>query len=246
MRKIFLLVAFVVFGLYNNDGFAQQKNVVHQDLFWTGYSLSKKVNDAWSVNMKVEDRRFFKNLRPHQQYIALEGARKVNDKFALTSGLLYFETIFPGNPSSDFKERQPEFRPYQKVAFKTAIAPQMNFQYTFTAEERIRKSVNGTELGDHYNAYTRLRNKFVIKRKLTHEGASIPVSAFVFDDYLIHFGKTVKGSWFDQNRIGLGLDYDVLSNLTISNSYFIWYQKIPGAETYIQRNIFTIALAQRL
>lgn len=246
MRKLLFLAGFLIFSFCNNDGFSQQKNIVHQDLFWTGYSLSKKVNDDWSVNMKVEDRRFFKNLRPHQQFIAVEGTGKLNDKFALTSGLLYFETIFPGNPKADFKERQPEFRPYQKIAFKTAITPLTSFQYAFTVEERIRKSVNGGELGDHYNAYTRLRNKFVVKRQLTGEGAGIPVSAFVFDDYLIHFGKTVKGSWFDQNRVGFGLDYEVLSNLTISNSYFIWYQKIPEAETYVQRNIFTIALAQRL
>ncbi|MEP1892434.1 MAG: DUF2490 domain-containing protein, partial [Cyclobacteriaceae bacterium] len=198
MRKILFSAALVAFSLYHNVGFSQQKNVVHQDLFWTGYSLSKKVNDDWSVNMKVEDRRYFKNLRPHQQYIALEGAYRFNEKLTLTSGVLYFETIFPGNPKADIKERQPEFRPYQKFAFNTSVAPRTSFQYAFTAEERIRKSVNGSEFGDHYNAYTRLRNKFVIKRKLTREEANIPVSAFLFDDFLIHFGKTVKGSWFDQ------------------------------------------------
>ncbi len=240
--RILMTVPFLLFIL--KPTFSQEKNLVNQGQYWFGYSLSKKINEDWSVKVSTEDRRYFINNRNHMFYVQGDVSYKVNDKLSFTTGLMFFQLNRPSDPHIETIVNQPEFRPFQKISLKLASNPKQSVIYSLSLEERFRMHIANNEQQDYYNMYFRFRNKLQYKRRLSAPSASHPISAFVYDDFMIHLGSTVKGSPFDQNRFAFGLEWKASSHTTLRTGYLNWYQEIAGSTTVFERNIVTFSMAQ--
>jgi hypothetical protein len=168
----------------------------------------------------------------------------VNKRLSLTGGLMYFELNLPSDPHQKIVVKQPEYRPFQKISFNVYSGAIGSVLFSISMEERIRKKIENNEQQDFYNAYVRFRNKLQYKRQLSSPSATHPLSAYIYDEFMIHFGSTVKGSPFDQNRFSVGLEWKASPHTTLRSGYLNWYQEIAGSTTVFERNIITLSVAQ--
>jgi hypothetical protein len=240
-KAFFIIFTFVVLSPLA----AQERNLVNQGQYWLSYTLTKKIDDNWSAKINTEDRRYIINNRDHMFYILGDVNYKLNKNWSLGGGFMYFNLNLPSNPHVDIKVKQPEYRPYQRVAYGFNVN-KTNVSLSLTVEERIRMRIVASQQMDDYITQVRFRNKVLVKRKLSNEEAQHPISLFVSDDYMLQAGKTVKGQPFDQNRFSVGLEYKAMPKLTLRGGYMNWYQEIANSTTVFDRNIMMFGIVQSL
>lgn len=242
-RQIFALTV-LVFLLLPAHG--QEKNTVSQGQYWLNYSLNKKISSKISLRVSAEDRRYFVNNRNHMFYVLGDATYKLKNNLSIAAGFMYFNLHRPSDPHSDIAVTQPEFRPYQRLAYSVKMGNRSSLSYGLTVEERIRMKIVNNERQDYYYTYFRFRNKVTFKYRLNSIESNHPLSAYIYDDFMVHMGNGVKGDPFDQNRLGAGLEWGASKNISLKAGYLNWYQQIAGSNTDYKRNIITFAVAQQL
>lgn len=225
---------------------AQEKQISHQSQYWLSYTLGTKINDHWSARISTEDRRFFINNRNHMFYVLTDATYKVNKKWSLTAGMMYFSLDLPSNPHVEMKVRSLEFRPYQRVAYGWKLFPKTNMTASVTLEERFRMTIVAGEQTNDYKLTPRFRNKIAVKHQLSNAEATKPVSLYAYNDFMFQVGSVVGADIFDQNRFSVGLEYKILPHITIKGGYLHWYQEIAQSSTVFERHIVTFGISQIL
>lgn len=242
--KYLLTLPIIIFLAFPTH--SQEQNVVDQGLYWLNYSIGTKINNKWDAKVTIADRRYFVNNRNHMFLIFGDATYKLNKNWSVAGGFMYFNLYRPSDPHSEVSVTQPEFRPYQRLTYKLKTGKKTTFTNRFTLEERIRMDIVDDKQTNDYRAYLRFRNRVGFSYQISGIESQHPLSIYVDDEYMIHVGNTVRGSLFDQNRLGAGLSWKAAKNLTLSSGYIYWYQRIPNSTTEFRRNIINFAVSQRI
>ncbi|MEQ8240025.1 MAG: DUF2490 domain-containing protein [Cyclobacteriaceae bacterium] len=233
MKRLFFSASFFFISL---SGFSQ-KTVEHQDLLWLKYSANYKFSDQWSLNYFIEDRNYTKDFRSNHFINSITAKRKLKNDWSLGLGYLYFILTLPQDPDVENTFTRPEHRPFQYLSYKQSLSQKWSFGLRYQLEQRFRQNSDAVGRLPGYNTEIRIRQKASLIYEISDK-----LDAALYDEIMIHFGENVSTNTFDQNRLSLGLNWQVMEKINLGMSYIHWYQQRGNGESYYQRDIISLAV----
>ncbi len=235
----------VVVGLFfaqNVDVFAQ-KTVTTQYQNWTQYFLSVRLKEHWSINTDVLYR--WKDLDGQKLQTGIRGSLTYHFKQPITvaCGYVYF-VHFPLDKDVTVTKR--EHRPWQQLIITNKMG-RTQVQHRYRLEQRFIEKATSTALTGGYSFNFRMRYQLnlqcPINKKEITKGT---LYAIAYNELFINFGKEIVYNYFDQNRIGLGLGYQLTKSFAATVSYqYIWQQTSKG-NAYREANCLRLSFVHTL
>lgn len=210
--SFFLALFFVCINLK-----AQEKKTIENKRNWFQYyfqlKLSKKINLTGDCGL-----RYAEKYKEKINTLGRLGFQyEINNKLSFSLGGAYFSQF---NYDKIFRE---EWRAYQEVLYKSAYQI-LNYSHRFRVEERYFENIQ-TKKSDFT---VRFRYRIYFNLPLNHSGMNEDYTLFLHggDEIFLHSGKLTE-SYFDQNRLLIGLGFKWNANTTLQ---LTWNQQ------YAQRN----------
>ena len=168
----------------------------------------------------------------------------ITDNTRATAGYAYmnhFQADNAGNIS------QPEHRFWQQLQWSD-LHSTFRLTQRIRLEERFRrKFITPEKLADDYFFNYRIRYSLGLQIPLTGTAyKKKSLSAFISDEVMINFGKSVVYNYFDQNRFLAGLNYYIDDNNTIFLGYMNQFQQQATGSDYLSMNVLRIVYTQNL
>ncbi len=187
---------------------------------WYAYTGNFKISDRFSINTEYQWRRtdFIKNWQQGLFRTGLNYA--LNKNVNIIAGYAHAYTYTYGDFPAAYNF--PEHRLYEQLFIKNPIGPVL-LTHRFMLEQRFvgRVTMPAGEKETDYNYVNRMRYRIRTQIPLHKSSAAKkPWSFIVQDEIFIGFGKNVGANIFDQNRIGLLLNYR-FSNLVQMEAGYI-------------------------
>jgi len=205
MKKLALLITLTLITML---GFSQKQTDNQFNSWWT-YSGNHTLSEKFSVHTLYSWRRnnFVKDWQQSLLRIGLN--YKVKDNFITTIGYDWVETFPYGK--QPIAKQTTEQRIFEQVILKNKVGI-VKFKHRYKLEQRFS-------------------NKAPVKNRFRYRlGFSIPLgkkesklSFNVFDEIFINLGTNIKGYYFNQNWIYLGLGYKLNKKSTIKLGYMNQY-----------------------
>jgi len=63
---------------------------------------------------------------------------------------------------------------------------------------------------------------------------------------MLNFGKKVTYNIFDQNRVGVALQYAPIKQIGIEVGYINWFQQRASGDKFFDRNIFRLGIVHHI
>jgi long-subunit fatty acid transport protein len=232
---------FIAILIFTSISAFSQKTVERQELLWLKYSVDYQVNEKWSLNYYIEDRNFIKDFRSNHFLNAISAKRKLKNNWTFGAGYLYFILTLPQDPEEEVWFTRQEHRPFQSISLTQKLGEKLTFGLRYQVEQRFRRNSNADGRLAGHNMELMFRQKASLKYAITDK-----LDAILYDEVMIHFGENVTTNTFDQNRLSLGLDWQMMEKFKRGLSYVHWYQQRGASESYYQRNITSLVLSHLL
>ena len=206
------------------------KEVKHLTQFWTSINTSARISDKWYVLADFHIRR--NNFLKDPGFYLLRGALnyKVSPNFAVAAGYAHLWS------ASTFKDKGyylDENRIYEQAIF-THPAGIVKFTHRFRNEQRwIEYSVKDSATGN-YRFTNRIRYLLSMRFPI-FKNPKYP-QIILADEIMVHFGKAVKHSNFEENRIFAGIYQPISKNVSFDLGYMYTYQLRASGYQYIINN----------
>jgi len=115
----------------------------------------------------------------------------------------------------------------------------VNYSNRYNVEYRWRDLLNN----NNYQPNFRVRYMARLEKSVTGI-FSKPVSFVLYDEIFLQFGKAVKDNpnVFDQNRLYLGFNYEILKNVKTSVGYIYGFQERNSGKDFDNINTFWVVL----
>ncbi len=225
MRGKALLKYFILVGLFCIIQHAfSQVSVTKQYQNWTQYFLNIRLTDRWSVNGDALFR--WKDLNGRKFQTGVRGSISYHFKqpVMFSAGYVYF-IHFPIEKTSITVNRR-EQRPWQQLMITNKFG-RVQFLHRYRFEQRFIEKASGNVLtggyGFHFRARYQLNVQYPINKKEITGGT---LFAFGFNEIFVNFGKEIVYNYFDQNRVALGLGYQITKSFAGTLAYqYIWQQQ---------------------
>lgn len=222
VAKIFIVIVFV-----NTSNIYAQKQVTHKNENWTQVYVNIKLSSKWGIATDAGYR--FKDLfeSTTQTLVRIGMNYNFNKSVFLQTGVAYFSSYPAQNGTHHL--RIPEIRPYQRL-FINSQSGKFSISQRIRLEERfVRKNKVDTLLDSYRFNY---RFGYQINIQFPFVGSKIePKKLFgiLYDELFINFGKQIVYNQFDQNRIYLGMGYQINKASFVTAGYqYIWQQQSSG------------------
>lgn len=228
---LFLLILFFSHSL------AAQKTVTDDQQAWLGVFNQTRFSSKWGLwfdaHLRLKDD-FVGDLS--QSIVRAGPIYYLSDDVRLTAAYAYVHT-FPGLGHANIG--LPEHRPWQQVQWFVR-GPKARLMQWVRLEERFRrKMLNDNELGDGYNFNWRIRYNFALFIPITQKRFEPGGLQFlVNDELMINFGKNIVFNHFDQNRLFIGVVYQINPHAQLHGGYMNLYQQQAAGNTF--RNQHTV------
>lgn len=210
-----------------------QKKVTHQSQYWIRYYGKYNLTDKWTLNLEVEDRRFFKENRQavwFQPRLSVE--RKLGAGWTVGAGFTYYTATSPADPTAPEVLTVPELRPHQYLNSGQKVG-YLVISHRFQVEERWTRKSAGDHLEKGYHFKGRVRYRFQLQYPLLKRKAGIGLLALkLSDEVLLNVGHDVVVNSFDQNRVYLALYYGLSKNFQVELGYMSWFQERSSGQYY--------------
>jgi Protein of unknown function (DUF2490) len=240
--RVFLFVVFC-FTLFESQG--QSLNRYHHNSFWGRLTFSDRISEKlrWEVFLQhrtqndPDDRNdIFKHYQLSSYWLWLHYQATPNLRLSVTP-FCYFNTIslYP-QPASLGNRGIKEFR-WAAQLEQTQQFRHFSFANRYSIEYRYRDLDQLDEFAPSY----RIRYRARLDKPLI--GGSHPLSATIFDEVMLEFGRGVQGSAaiFNQNRLFGGFTYDVLKNVRLNLGYiYIIQQRRSGDAVDISNVLWAV------
>ncbi len=216
-------------ALLTLNGFAQSGSpiIVKDNQLWLGYYNSIILNSKWSVNSDLQFRT--KNEIKHysQALIRSDISYKPKDRITIAVGLAHFRFFI-----TDEKTRK-EWRPWQELKL-TDKFNMLKLTHRFRIEQRLNEIVKNDELTNDYQFNFRFRYRLDVRYPiLIEKEAGNNMYALIGNEIMINAGKNITYNYFDQNRLYIGLNYELNKKLSLQLQYMhIWQQGTNGITLY--------------
>lgn len=217
MKKILLCIVLLINAL------SLRSQVTHQQTYWTRLGVRVKLDDKWTIQIQADNRRFFGENQQLQFITHLDFRRKFRKN---TEGVLgsSFSEVWQGDLPV------PELRFFQECNTFQKITEKLRLFHRFRIEQRwfhnYAKNVFGSEtLTSGYNFKFRFRYMPRLEYKW-NEKWTLRANA----ELMYHHDD------FDQYRYYGGVDYKILTDLSIEMGYLKVYQKRANNKGYFDRD----------
>ena len=235
MKKKYLFLVFLLITTQLLK--AQPVRQVNEDTqLWTAYFAQSRLSDHWGVWTDFHLRTKENLLNDLSQGIARVGLMYyLTDQTKLTAGYAYVNH-FPAEGHASVS--QPEHRPWQHIQWQTS-GPKTRLTQWIRLEERFRRRIlSDSELADGYLYSTRIRANLLAAFPLTKKGFSPGgVSLLLNDEVHLNLGRKVVYNYFDQNRLFVGLGFQLGQHTTLQTGYMNVFQQLAAGNRY--RNLHT-------
>lgn len=230
MKNLLLVIVniFMVFSLS-----IAQKTISKQHLIWTRYDVQLKLGDQWTIQEEIEDRAYYIPWKQHQFIARTQILYKFHQNWTTGLGFSYFLQSLPQDPYIKEIEHKTELRPHLALSNKFKINEKFSIDNRYWSEFRIFEESKGKF------TYGNVRLRYHVK--LNYQALK-KLQVSIFNEVHINIGKKINYNIFDQNRIGLSVNYYPIKNLGLELSYFHWYQQRASGVDFYSRHIlrFTV------
>jgi hypothetical protein len=215
---------------------AQSLPRYHHNTFWGRVVLSDKIGEKIKWDLYLQDRtqndaedklNIFKHHQLTSYWLWLH--YQVNKELRVSvTPFCYFNTIalFP-QPLELGNRGIKEFR-WAAQLEHTQKLKYFSFANRYSLEYRYRDLHEANVFVTNY----RMRYRAKLERPLNKKGK--PLTAIVYDEVFLEFGKAVRDSpaTFNQNRLYAGLSYEVIKNIKLNLGYMYLIQERPTGKAY--------------
>lgn len=208
-----------------------QKTVNTEEQAWFGVLNQTRFSKKWGVwvdaHLRLKDE-FVGDLS--QAILRVGPMYYVNDEVRLTAAYAYVHN-FPAAGHANIG--LPEHRPWQQVQWFSKGKKARLMQWIRLEERFRRKTLNDNALGNGYTFNWRIRYNFAFFVPLTKKQFEPRGLQFlVNDEMFVNFGKNIVYNHFDQNRLFLGLVYQVNKHAQLHGGYMNLYQQLPAGNQF--------------
>jgi Protein of unknown function (DUF2490) len=233
--KIWLIVAITLMSV---KAYVQQlppKEVTHFTQFWTSINANARISDKWSIIGDFHMRRNSFLKEPGFYLIRTGAAFRLRSNMAVAAG--YAHLWSAGEKINGKYFFLNENRVYEQ-AILTHPAGKINILHRIRNEQRwIEYTVNNTPSGN-FRFTNRVRYLLSLKIPLS-DNPKYP-QLVLADEIMLHFGKAVTHSNFEQNRIFVGLNQPISKTLSFDIGYMYIYQLRINGYQYNASNVFRL------
>ncbi len=214
-----------------------EKNVTTQRLIWLGYNNKFRITNKWTLVTEIEDRRYAFPDRQNEWILPrVTILHDLGSGWNAGIGFAHFRQSSPDNPESDISFARPELRPHLEANYSQKLAGgKLSLDHRYKIEERFihRTSSAGLEPGYTFNA--RLRYKIQLSWPLIKkESGSGTLLAKAYDEFMVNFGKHILYNSFDQNRLGVALNYGLRKDLQFQVDFVNIFKERTAGEYFNQ------------
>jgi len=220
--------------------FAQPKNraIVDQPIQW--FALASNIKLSNSLTWMLEGQfRYASDFDPQQYQARTALDIHLSDHFSVVPiGYVYTWNYLYGKQPASFANN--EHRIWQQVSYKHSLS-KLKVDHRLRLEQRFIEShsvVNNEIIPQGYtNRQHRLRYRLMIRMPLNRQAIQAKtIYLSVYDEAFLSWGKSVTFHEPDQNRIFVGLGYQVDKALTLQGG-FLYQSLIKSNGTKQENNV---------
>lgn len=224
-------VAFIFFVLVLSPSlnFAQEKTVVDAEQTWLAYFNQTRLTDKSGIWVDLHLRLTENFGEKASLSIARIGYTYfLTDQARLTAGYGYVTQYAP----TEDLPNVPEHRPWQQLQWFEKKKWFSVMQY-LRLEERFRRKVEAGALTSDYSFNYRIRYNMALTIPLKgREVVKGTPFLFLNDELHINLGKEITNNYFDQNRLFVGVGYQLTPTLNAQLGYLKVFQRLPAGSTF--------------
>ncbi|CAM3970316.1 DUF2490 domain-containing protein [Flavobacterium branchiophilum] len=236
--------AFLFFILARTVITAQtQKNIDHQNLLWTRYYNQVEINPKWSIHSEFDNRVFLDSIVQNLFVIRVQGRHKISEQVELGAGIVYF-SVATQVPEVNLGFNIPEYRLQQDLTWKKNWS-KIVLNQRFQIEERFFQNADGQGLTTGTTFFWRFRYRLQGEYTFWRKEKRY-LKAIVYDEIMINAGKNAVYNSFDQNRVYVGLQYGISSDVAVELGYMNSFQQRTTGIDYFDRNIIRLSIYHQL
>jgi hypothetical protein len=236
--------AFLFFILARTGITAQtQKNIDHQNLLWTRYYNQVEINPKWSIHSEFDNRVFLDSIVQNLFVIRVQGRHKISEQVELGAGIVYF-SVATQVPEVNLGFNIPEYRLQQDLTWKKNWS-KIVLNQRFQIEERFFQNADGQGLTTGTTFFWRFRYRLQGEYTFWRKEKRY-LKAIVYDEIMINAGKNAVYNSFDQNRVYVGLQYGISSDIAVELGYMNSFQQRATGIDYFDRNIIRLSIYHQL
>jgi Protein of unknown function (DUF2490) len=211
------------------------KEVTHFTQFWTSINANVRMSDKWSILADFHMRRNSFLKEPGFYLIRTGAAYRLRPNVALAAG--YAHLWSAGAKIGRNYYFLNENRVYEQ-AILTHPVGKFNMLHRFRNEQRwIEYTVNNAPSGQ-FRFTNRVRYLLSLRIPLS-DNPKYP-QLLIADEIMLHFGKAVTHSQFEQNRIFAGFNQPISKSLSFDIGYMYIYQLRINGYQYNASNVLRL------
>lgn len=201
-----------------------KSQTIHQQTYWTRFYTRVKLNDKWSWQTEVDNRRFFGENQQLQFIAHTHVHRKFSKNTEGSVGFTY-SAVWQGNLPV------PELRPFQEFYIFQPLTHRLRLSHRIRTEQRWFHNYSVENLTSGYNFKFRFRYMPRLEYKLGEKW-----NLKLNDEIMFHHDD------FDQNRIYGSVEYKFKKDLSLEIGYLKIYQKRANNKGYFDRDNLRLTL----
>ncbi len=240
----FLLVLLTVICCLKTQAQPAVKQTSHQNLIWFAYFSQIDLSSKWFIASEIHERRFVFPDRQHQFVIRGHLHYRFDPDWNVSGGFTYFLQS-PQDPFSKSTLVVPELRPHIELAGARKFNSRWRFDHRYRLEKRFFRNFEGEELLSGYNSNFRFRYRLTLSWLISKEDQPA-LTLKLSDEIHFNFGNEILYNHFDQNRIYVGINYNLSPQINIEAGYMNWYQQRRTGNQFYDRDILRINLIHRM
>ncbi|HEX8041930.1 MAG TPA: DUF2490 domain-containing protein [Chryseosolibacter sp.] len=241
-----VLAAILIAVVFVDTGVSAQseKNVTTQRLIWLGYNNKFRITNRWMLVTEIEDRRYAFPDRQNEWILPrVTVLRDVGSGWNAGIGFAHFRQSSPDNQEVDIAYVRPELRPHVEANYaQKPGAGKLSMDHRYKLEGRFIHRTSSAGLEDGYTFNIRLRYRIQLSYPLIKkESAPGTLLAKAYNEFMVNFGKHILYNSFDQNRLGIALNYGLRKDLQLQADFVHIFKERTSGEylnQYVER--FTI------
>jgi hypothetical protein len=229
MMKKTLLALGAIFLALVARGQPPAKQTAHEGQTWLAYFNQVRLSQRWGLWGDLQLRSRERMVGGLSLGIARGGLIYfLSDQTRLVGGYAYGHAFANDSHPGIF---QPEHRPWQMLQWQ-AQYPKVRTTQAIRLEQRFRRRLkNGSEWADGYLFNYRLRLSTQAQFTLTKPGPG-GFSLLLSDEIFVNFGSEIIYNYFDQNRVFLGISYQINKQASLQLGYLNLFQQLPAGNQY--------------
>jgi hypothetical protein len=193
-------------------------NIIRDNSLWIGYFSHVKLKEKWAINSDFQYRTR-NGISQSSQLLFRSGlSYSFNNKLEVTLGGAHFRFFITDDIT------RGEWRPWQEVKISDQIGI-IKISNRFRFEQRFNEIVKDGSPSGNYLFNWRFRHRIDLRVPLKKEKDNgNNLHALLGNELMINAGENIQINYFDQNRLYIGLNYEINKQMSVQLQYMHLWQ----------------------